>query len=690
LPNVSAPPGYTANDLVFSDNFSGTSLSSSWVPYITSVSNQGEPWNSYDDIHSGMGDTYNAEYMSANQVSVNNGLSLTAVQQSIQGLSLGSTETFPVTSGSVSSYGNFEFNGGYLEITMQAPSGNGAWPGLWLLPGEGAGNVGNNFEIDIQEGGFTGAGDPEQSLAYHLHTPSGTFGGVVPSGINLTSGYNTYGIDWVPGESITWYLNGTEVGRITSAEAPIPDQPMEVLMTLGIGNSNSSSWRTSLDSSTPYSMSMNISSVRLYQRASDGYSVVGANVTPSAPVTDPEPTTPVVTEPVAVAPSINGTVADQTTTSETAVRPFAGVTLTDTNANATDTLTITLGGAGGTLSGNGLNGGTNGVYTLTGTAASITASLAALSFTPNASAAGTSSTTTFSLSAVSSAYATPVTDNVTSVVNTNPAITAPPPVSTPDTSAGNPVVAAPVPTMPVATPPVTTPSDPAPTDPAPSDPAPVAADPTPTTPVASAPDSGSSAGEPVSTPSTPTPVTTPPVISPPVTTPTPVVSAPAPEPTPVAPSLTFEDTSLSTFGGRTDLHLDLSTSDPDATSVTISGLSRYDTITDNLDNQVHRGESVTLTAAEVDSGLTLHSYYGGRGTTTSTLTATATNANTGQTSETQSVTVVHPPIWQSLGLLYHFMAAGFDDLSNGAGQTTPTSTASLDSFIHQNLTRPFR
>jgi len=686
LPNVSAPPGYTANDLVFSDNFSGSSLSSSWVPYITSVSNQGEPWNSYDDIHSGMGDTYNAEYMSANQVSVNNGLSLTAVQQSIQGLSLGNTQTFPVTSGSVSSYGNFEFNGGYLEITMQAPSGNGAWPGLWLLPGEGAGNVGNNFEIDIQEGGFTGAGDPENSLAYHLHTPSGTFGGVVPSGIDLTSGYNTYGIDWVPGESITWYLNGTEVGRITSAEAPIPDQPMEVLMTLGIGNSNSSSWRTSLDGSTPYSMTMNISSVRLYQRASDGYSVVGANVTPSSPVTNPEPTTPVITEPVAVAPSIHGTVADQTTTSDAAVRPFAGVTLTDTNANATNTLTITLGGAGGRLSGNGLTGGTNGVYTLAGTAASITASLASLSFTPNAGAAGTSSTTTFSLSAVSSAYATPVTDHVTSVVNTNPAITAPPPVSSPDTSSGDPVVTAPVPTTPVTTPPVTTPSDPAPNGPAPSNPAPVASDPTPATPVASPSDSGHTAGEPVSKPSTPAA----PVTTPPVNTPAPVASAPVPEPTPVAPSLTFEDTSLSTFGGRTNLRLDLSTSDPDATSVTISGLSRYDTITNNLDHQVFRGESVTLTAAEVDSGLTLHNYYGGRGTGTSTLTATATNANTGQTSETQSVTVVHPPIWQSLGLLYHFMAAGFDELSNSPGQSTPTPTASLDNFFHQTLTRPFR
>jgi hypothetical protein len=46
--------------------------------------------------------------------------------------------------------------------------------------------------------------------------------------------------------------------------------------------------------------------------------------------------------------------------------PFAGVTIADTNSGATDTLTITLSGAGGTL---------------TGTAAAITGELDALSFT---------------------------------------------------------------------------------------------------------------------------------------------------------------------------------------------------------------------------------------------------------------------------------------------------------------------
>jgi hypothetical protein len=49
------------------------------------------------------------------------------------------------------------------------------------------------------------------------------------------------------------------------------------------------------------------------------------------------------------APTIAGTVSGQTTTSEAAVKPFAHVTIGDSNAGASDALTITLGGSVGAL-----------------------------------------------------------------------------------------------------------------------------------------------------------------------------------------------------------------------------------------------------------------------------------------------------------------------------------------------------
>ncbi len=107
-----------------------------------------------------------------------------------------------------------------------------------------------------------------------------------------------------------------------------------------------------------------------------------------------------------VAPTITGTRAGQTTTSETSINPFNGVTVGDLNVGATDTLTITLSGAGGTLSGTGLSG-SNGTYTLSGSAATITAELDALVFTPTGGQPNTSGTTSFALSDVSTGYTVP-------------------------------------------------------------------------------------------------------------------------------------------------------------------------------------------------------------------------------------------------------------------------------------------
>jgi hypothetical protein len=106
------------------------------------------------------------------------------------------------------------------------------------------------------------------------------------------------------------------------------------------------------------------------------------------------------------------------------------VTIGDANVGATDILTITLGGAGGALSGTGLSAGVGGVYTLSGTAAAITSELDALIFTPTAGAPNTTSTTTFTLSDLSSANGAPVVDSKTSVIDSDPAL--PPPRITSD------------------------------------------------------------------------------------------------------------------------------------------------------------------------------------------------------------------------------------------------------------------
>jgi len=80
--------------------------------------------------------------------------------------------------------------------------------------------------------------------------------------------------------------------------------------------------------------------------------------------------------------------------------------------------------------------------------------------------------------------------------------------------------------------------------------------------------------------------------------------------------------------------------------VNITGLPKYETITDKLDGQTFRGNNVTLTAAEVDSGLVLQSNYrgGGHPVATLTLTAAGKDPSTGAvtTSASQTITVTDP------------------------------------------------
>ncbi|BAM91984.1 putative calcium binding hemolysin protein [Bradyrhizobium oligotrophicum S58] len=119
-----------------------------------------------------------------------------------------------------------------------------------------------------------------------------------------------------------------------------------------------------------------------------------------------------------VLPKITGTITGQMTTSEASVHPFSTVTIEDLNVGATDTLTITLSGAGGILSGTGLSG-SNGVYTLSGSASTITGQLRALTFAPAEGVPNTSGTTTFTLSDSSTGYVAPAYGGITVLASFN-------------------------------------------------------------------------------------------------------------------------------------------------------------------------------------------------------------------------------------------------------------------------------
>ena len=121
----------------------------------------------------------------------------------------------------------------------------------------------------------------------------------------------------------------------------------------------------------------------------DGVVIASATDTATS-VTDSDP----------VQPPVFGLAATSVTTIwRQAVKPFYGASLVNPNPGTTQTLTITLSGAGGTLA---LAGGaalpeTNQTYSFTGDDSALAADLNQLVFTPNTGGVGSSPTTTFAL-----------------------------------------------------------------------------------------------------------------------------------------------------------------------------------------------------------------------------------------------------------------------------------------------------
>jgi beta-glucanase (GH16 family) len=262
------PPGFSASTLQFEDRFSGVHLDPRrWVPFIASRASEGRPWNADGQGGSGLsspGSFSNQEYDLPSQIHVHGALVIEANRQPTSGAFGDGTRVYGWRSGVVSSYGRYEFTGGYVQVEAKVPERPGLWPAIWLLPGPDA-HSDDGYEIDLFEGGYkVDHAVPAQSYAWHLHTPDAVVGGVTATGTNLSDAYHLYGLRWVPGRSLTWYLDGRQVGRIDRSEAHIPDQPMELIIDLGVAAPSTSSFHSVPDRSTPSSASLAVRAVRVY------------------------------------------------------------------------------------------------------------------------------------------------------------------------------------------------------------------------------------------------------------------------------------------------------------------------------------------------------------------------------------------------------------------------------------------
>jgi beta-glucanase (GH16 family) len=168
------------------------------------------------------------------------------------------------TSARLSTKGLFSQQGGRFAARIKMPIGNsptdggGLWPAWWLL-GRNDRKWPDQGEIDIDES------RGQQSITHgFFHTQGGSFGGQLTlPGLDLNQ-FHTFAVDVEPTE-ITWYIDDTQVQRVTRAEFErdhpganwVADQPWYLILNLAIGG-----WPGPPSASLPFPKTMVVDWVR--------------------------------------------------------------------------------------------------------------------------------------------------------------------------------------------------------------------------------------------------------------------------------------------------------------------------------------------------------------------------------------------------------------------------------------------
>lgn len=255
------PPGFSTK--IFEDQFTGTSLDTSkWVTYLGA---EGTRWNDNGFLpspYSGPnmpGNGFHLEMYGPSQVTVNNGVTLTAQKNTGQ-----YSSTYPWISGIITTEGKFSLpttSAWYVQVKAKMPDvSQGMWPALWFLRGP-SGSPDNEF--DAYEGGWLGT-HVNQIMHTDFFADQGQVQNAYDTGTDLTTAYHIYGVKFVPNTSITVYLDGKQVWQVLASQGyTIAAEPYQIMLQLQVAASAASGWHTTANSSTATS-SMQIAEVQAY------------------------------------------------------------------------------------------------------------------------------------------------------------------------------------------------------------------------------------------------------------------------------------------------------------------------------------------------------------------------------------------------------------------------------------------
>jgi hypothetical protein len=246
---MAAPAGYSASNMVLDDQFANLN---NWNTYY----GPGTPWQNRGDLPSpysggNQPDSNDMAYYSPTQdvLMAGGGVSLNATPNNQF-----SSQGYTWESGVLTSKNPLPSGGWYVQVKAQMPDTSaGFWPAIWALPSSSA------QELDGFEGGWPGSSPNEQGHS-DTFASSGQIQQVwsTPGGANVSSGYNTYGFQYIPGTGMRFYFNGTQV---YSSSADLATENYYLFLQLQVASSQTSGWHTTGGSGTG---SMKIAEVQVY------------------------------------------------------------------------------------------------------------------------------------------------------------------------------------------------------------------------------------------------------------------------------------------------------------------------------------------------------------------------------------------------------------------------------------------
>lgn len=247
-------------ELVFSDDFNGTTLDSTKWNKIDYVSWNAPDWRKYqsrdDELVTVNGDgTVSLWGKKGDYTS--------------QADQTGAEDTYAC--GGIFTNQTFTFQYGYVEVRAQFNCKQGAWPAIWMMPTDGS-NWPKMGEIDIMEH-LNWNGAVYQTIHYNnasgSHVSNTTVNNNGKSSAYFTTeedkaAFHTYGVEWTE-DGITFFMDGRQTLSVTSqANNPNwpfnqPDNPYYLLLDMQLGGN----WVGEIDDLGDGAV-MNIDYVRVY------------------------------------------------------------------------------------------------------------------------------------------------------------------------------------------------------------------------------------------------------------------------------------------------------------------------------------------------------------------------------------------------------------------------------------------